>query len=184
MSSTTEETAAVLKQWQQQEAACRTTLGAAGVVPRDELARRSGLEFFAGISAGELPVPPISTLLDFVPIEYEAGRFVFQGTPDRRHYNPIGSVHGGYAATLLDSCVGCAIHSMLPAGKGYTTLELKVNYLRALTDKTGPVRAEGKVIQLGGQVALAEGRITDAAGRLYAFATTTCLIFGLPPAAQ
>ena len=95
------------------------------------------------------------------------------------HYNPSGVVHGGYAATLLDTAVGCAIHTLLPAGKGYTTLELKVNYIRAMTDKTGPVRAEAKVINLGGQVGIAEGRITDANGKLYAFATTTCLVFDI-----
>jgi uncharacterized protein (TIGR00369 family) len=118
--------------------------------------------------------------MDFVPIEGEPGRIVFQGTPGRQHYNPIGSVHGGYFCTLLDSAVGCAVQSMLPKGMGYTTLELKVNLIRALTDKTGPVRAEGKVIQVGGRVGIAEGRIIDADGKLYAHASTTCLIFPLP----
>jgi uncharacterized protein (TIGR00369 family) len=116
-------------------------------------------------------------LLDFVPVRVDNGLMIFQGTPGRQHYNPLGTVHGGYAATLLDSCVGCAIHSMLPAGKGYTTVELKVNFIRALTEKTGPIRAEGKVINVGNQVAVAEGRITDVQGRLYAHATTTCLVF-------
>jgi uncharacterized protein (TIGR00369 family) len=126
-----------------------------------------------------LPSPPIGELIHFVPIEYAAGRVVFQGTPGPKHYNPLGTVHGGYAATLLDSCLGCAIHSMLPAGKGYTTLELKVNYIRPLTDQTGPVRAERKVVTLGGQIGIAEGRLTDVTGKLYAFATTTCLVFSL-----
>ena len=114
------------------------------------------------------------------PITVAPGVTVFQGSPTLAHYNPSGVVHGGYAASLLDTAVGCAIHTMLPAGKGYTTLELKVNYIRAMTDKTGPVRAEGKVVNLGGQVGIAEGRITDANGKLYAFATTTCLVFDLP----
>jgi uncharacterized protein (TIGR00369 family) len=151
-----------------------------GVTPREVLASMSGLEFFAAISAGKLPSPAIGQLMDFAPIEIESGRIVFQGTPGPEHYNPIGSIHGGYVATLLDSCVGCAIHTMLPAGRGYTTLELKVNYIRGLTHKTGPVRAEGRVVHVGGQVGVAEGRLTDAAGRLYATATTTCLIFSFP----
>lgn len=170
---------ATLIQWQADEAAVRARLGAQGVSERQELARRSGLEFFNAISRGELPSPPIGVLLGFVPIEYSPGRFVFQGTPGFEHYNPIGTVHGGYAATLLDSCVGCAIHTLLPAGKAYTTLELKVNFIRALTDKTGPVRAEGTVVNLGAQIGIAEGRITDSAGRLYAYASTTCLIFSV-----
>jgi len=166
-----------LSQWKADEAAMRASLGAAGVATLDQLRDRSGIEFLESIRRGELPHVPIAELLDFVPIEYEPGRMVFQGTPGPQHYNPLGSVHGGYAATLLDSCVGCAIHTMLPAGKGYTTLELKINFIRPLTDKTGPVRAEGKVIHLGGQTGIAEGRITDVNGKLYAFATTTCLIF-------
>ncbi len=168
-----------LTQWQADEAAMRTTLGPIGVATIDDLRKRSGIEFMEAIRTGELPQVPIAELLDFVPIEYELGRMVFQGTPGKQHYNPLGSVHGGYAATLLDSCVGCAIHTMLPAGKGYTTLELKINFIRPLTDKTGPVRAEGKVIHLGGQTGIAEGRLTDVNGKLYAFATTTCLIFGI-----
>ena len=112
-------------------------------------------------------------------ISADKGHVVFQGTPEHRHYNPIGSVHGGFHATLLDSCVGCAVHTTLEAGQGYTTLELKVNYVRALTDRVGPVRAEGKVIHVGKQVATAEGRIVDVQGRLYAHASTTCLVFPL-----
>ena len=170
-------TGSTLALWLEQARTMRDVLAAPGVVPREGLKAHSGVEFFAAISRGELPSPPIGHLMDFVPIEFEPGRFVFQGTPGAQHYNPLGIVHGGYAATLLDSCVGCAIHTLLPAGKGYTTLELKVNYIRALTDKTGPVRAEGKVITLGGQIGIAEGRLTDASGKLYAFATTTCLVF-------
>ena len=105
---------------------------------------------------------------------------IFQGTPTAAHFNPMGVVHGGYAATLLDTVVGCAVHTMLPAGKGYTTLELKVNMLRALSSKVPLVRAEGKVIHVGGQVATAEARLVDAAGKLYAHGTTTCLVFDFP----
>lgn len=121
--------------------------------------------------------PPIGDALDFDLVEVDEGRAVFQGTPGRHAYNPIGSVHGGYAATLLDSACGCAVHASLDATQGYTTLELKVAYHRALTTETGPVRAEGKVLSIGKRVAFAEARITDAAGRLYATATSTLLVF-------
>jgi len=169
-----------LQQWQQQEAAVRAKLAAPGVASLDELKAGSGMDFLQRIWDGELPSLPIGTLMDFIPVEGEPGRIVFQGSPGPQHYNPLGSVHGGYFCTLLDSAVGCAVHSMLPQGMGYTTLELKVNLIRALTTKTGPVRAEGKVIQVGNQVGIAEGRIFDSAGKLYAHATTTCLIFALP----
>jgi len=171
------ETHEKLKQWQDEEAAIRPALSAPGVATREQLRERSGLEFLNDIFQGKLPVAPIGALLDFIPVRADAGVMIFQGTPGPQHYNPIGMVHGGYAATLLDSCVGCAIHTMFPAGKGYSTLELKVNYIRALTDKTGPIRAEGRVINVGSQVAVAEGRITDVNGKLYAHATTTCLVF-------
>jgi uncharacterized protein (TIGR00369 family) len=175
--SSREETLAL---WRQQEQEVRARLAPAGVSSLDELKASSGMEFLQRIWDGLLPSLPIGETLDFIPVEGEPGRIVFQGTPDRRHYNPLGSVHGGYFCTLLDSAVGCAVHSMLPRGMGYTTLELKVNLIRALTDKSGPVRAEGRVVQVGKQVGIAEGRIIDAEGRLYAHATTTCLVFPLP----
>ncbi len=169
-----------LQRWNDEAAAMRAKLAPAGVAGRDALRTHSGMEFLSGIGSGALPPAPIAELLGITPISVEPGRTVFQGTPTLAHYNPSGVVHGGYAAALLDTAVGCAIHTLLPAGKGYTTLELKVNYIRAMTDRTGPVRAEGKVVNLGGQVGIAEGRITDANGKLYAFATTTCLVFDLP----
>lgn len=165
--------------WREEEAKVRKTLGNGGVASKEQLRERTGMDFLWGIYRGELPQAPIAVLLDFVPVRAEPGLMVFQGTPGPQHYNPIGMVHGGYTATLLDSAVGCAVHTLLPAGKGYSTLELKVNYIRALTDKTGPIRAEGRVINVGGQVGVAEGRIVDAQGKLYAHATTTCLIFSL-----
>lgn len=119
----------------------------------------------------------IGRTLNFSVVEIEEGRVVFGGEPDESVYNPIGTVHGGYAATLLDSAVGCAVHSRLKAGQGYTTLELKVAYHRPLTKDTGPVRAEGTVVQLGRRAAFAEGRLTDLEGRLYASATSTLLVF-------
>ncbi len=118
----------------------------------------------------------IGVTLGFKLVELEEGRVVFEGVPGKHVYNPIGTVHGGYAATLLDSAVGCAVHSMLKANQGYTTLELKVAYHKAMTEQTGPVRAEGKIINLGRRTAFAEGRLTDAAGKLYASATSTLLI--------
>jgi uncharacterized protein (TIGR00369 family) len=145
--------------------------------PKEQLAERSGMEVLQAIFAGELPPAPIGETLDFVPIHMAPGEAVFQGRPNRRHYNPMGTVHGGWFATLLDSAVGCAIHTTLPAGKGYTTLELKVNMVRPLNDSVPLVRAEGKVIHAGRQVATAEGRIVGPDGKLYAHATTTCLIF-------
>jgi len=139
----------------------------------------SGFEFLQKIVSGELPPPPIASLMDFQIVELAEGRAVFAVDPAEYHYNPIGVVHGGLAATLLDSAMGCAVHSMLPAGTGYTTLELKVNFIRAITAETGRVRAEGKLIHLGSRTATAEGRVVDNSGKLYAHASTTCLILKL-----
>ena len=169
----------IIAEWLAQEAAVRAKLGPPGVASMEELKAVSGMEFLRRLWNGEIPSAPIGLTMDFVPLEGEPGHVIFQGTPGRQHYNPLGSVHGGYFCTLLDSAVGCAIQTMLPQGTGYTTLELKVNLIRALTDKTGPVRAFGKVIQVGNRVGIAEGRIVDVEGKLYAHATTTCLIFPL-----
>ena len=136
-----------------------------------------GLEYLRKFVAGELPRPPISALMNFGLVEVSEGYAVFTVEPAEYHYNPIGVVHGGLAATLLDSAMGCAVHSALPAAAGYTTLEIKVNYIRAMTTETGLVRCEGKLVHLGGRTATAEGRIMDENGKLYAHATTTCLIF-------
>jgi len=136
----------------------------------------SGLEFLQKIARRELPPPPIGALLQFNVVEVSPGRAVFAAQPEEFHYNPIGVVHGGLAATLLDSAMGCAIHSMLPLGVGYTTLEIKVNFVRALTVATGPVRSEAEVVHMGSRTATAQGRLVDSKGKLYAHATTTCLI--------
>jgi uncharacterized protein (TIGR00369 family) len=119
----------------------------------------------------------IGRSLDFTLAEASHGRVVFEGTPGVHVYNPIGTVHGGYAATLLDSACGCAVHSALSAAQGYTTLELKVAYHKAMTDKTGVVRAEGRVISIGRRAAFAEATLKDADGKLYASATSTLLVF-------
>src|SRR5262249_18845400 len=140
----------------------------------------SGLELLRGMIAGQFPEPPIMQLIGFDLVEVEHGRAVFEGTPAFQHYNPLGSVHGGYAATLLDSCMGCCVHTTLPKGMAYTTLEFKVSLLRAITSDTGLVRAEGRIVSSGRRVATAEGRLTDSGGRLLAHATTTCLVFELP----
>ena len=123
---------------------------------------------------------PIIALFGLELVEVEPGLAVFEGTPDRRFYNPIGSVHGGYAATLLDSACGIAVHSRMTADQGYTTLELKIAYHRGLTDRSGRVRAEGRVVTLGRRAGFAEARRTDGEGRLCATATSTLLVFDLP----
>jgi uncharacterized protein (TIGR00369 family) len=140
--------------------------------------RLSGMDYIRAIWQGELPAPPISELMDFRLAEAEPGRAVFEMTPGPQHYNPIGSVHGGIALTLLDSAMGCAVHTLLEAGVGYTTLEVKTNFVRPITAETGLIRCEGTVLHRGSRVATAEGRLTDAAGKLLAHGTTTCLIFG------
>jgi uncharacterized protein (TIGR00369 family) len=138
--------------------------------------RMSGLDYLGAILRGDLPGPPIAATLGIVPAELAAGRVAFTLEPAEYHYNPLGAVNGGLTATLCDTALGCAIHSTLPAGTGYTTLELKVSYVRAITRETGIIRGEGRVLHVGGRVALAEARVTDAAGTLYAHATTTCLL--------
>ena len=158
--------------------------GGFGTIAPEYVRELSGLEIFERIRDGRLPAPPIADLIGFTMSEFEFGRAVFVATPNARAYNPLGSVHGGYAATLLDSCMGCAVHSTLKAGQAYTTIELKVNFVRALSEHTGEVSAEGKIINVGRQLATAEGRLTDARGRLLAHGVTTCLIFPLREAAK
>ena len=136
----------------------------------------SGIEFLRAIRDGRLPPPPIAQLLGFRLAEVEPGRAVFECTPDERHYNPIGVVHGGLAMTLLDSAMGVCVHASLPAGSAYTTLEAKTNLVRAITAETGPLRAVGKVVHAGKRVATAEARLQDPSGKLYAHATSTCIV--------
>lgn len=169
----------VLATWEADDLQVRAKLGPAGVTPLAQLASMSGKALFQAMFAGELPSPPIGETLDFIPIHIENGNALFQGRPSQQHYNPLGSVHGGWFCTILDSAVGCAIHSTLPAGKGYTTLEIKVNMIRALTEAIPLVRAEANIIHVGRQTATAEGRIVGPDGKLYAHATTTCLIFDM-----
>jgi len=148
-----------------------------GVTPLAQVKHLSGLEFLQGMLDGRFPPPPIGAALKFELVEVEHGRAVFEAVPEFAFYNPIGVVHGGYAATLLDSCMGCAVQTALPAGQGYTTLEFKINFVRAMTEQTGRVRAEGRVIHPGNRAATAEGHIYNARGKLLAHGTTTCLVF-------
>ena len=150
-----------------------------GVVPLEQVRGLDGLALFQGLMGGRFPAPPITRVLGFKLAEVEFGRVVFTYTPVFDHYNPLGTVHGGIAATLLDSVMGCSIHTTLKAGIGYTTVEIKVNYVRAMTDKTGPVKVEGRTINVGSRIATAEGKVYDSAGKLLAHGTTTCLIFPL-----
>ncbi len=136
----------------------------------------SGLEVLRLVVSGELPQPPMARLMDIQLVEVAHGKAVFASTPGEYHYNPLGSVHGGFGATLLDSATGCAVHSTLNAGDAYTTLELKINFLRPLTHATGAVRGMGAVVYSGRTTALSEGRLEDASGKLYALATSTSLI--------
>ena len=142
----------------------------------------SGLEALQLMAAGELPPPPIAKTLGFGAIEVEKGKATFTVEPAEFHYNPIGVVHGGLALALLDSAMGCAVHSTLAAGVAYTTLEVKANFVRPLTASTGPVRCSGTVVHLGRTVATAEGKIVDEAGKLYAHGTSTLLILTAPAA--
>lgn len=165
-----------LARWEADEARVRAVLAEPGVAKPAQLAGKTGMGMFEAISRGELPSVPIGAAMDFWPIEYDAGRFVFQGRPSARFLNPLGTMHGGWIATLLDSAVACAVHTMLPADVGYTTAELKVSYVRALTLDVPLVRAEGRVINAGRTLGFAEGRLVGPDGRLYAHATTTCVV--------
>jgi uncharacterized protein (TIGR00369 family) len=136
----------------------------------------SGMEYLQRLVRGELPPPPIAVLMNFGLSEIAEGRAIFVCDPAEYHYNPIGLIHGGLAATLLDSAMGCAVHTTLPAGVGYTTLEIKVNYVRPIMAGKGTIRCEGTVIHRGSRTATAGGRVVDDDGKLYAHATTTCLI--------
>ena len=149
-----------------------------------ELARAgtqlAGLDFLRAVQAGTLPLPPVMALLGMQLDPPAEGRVVMRLQPAEFHYNPIGSVHGGVLATLLDAVMGCAVHSLMPMGRGYTTLEFKVSFVRAVRVGTREIVAEGKIVHLGRQTALAEGTVRDRRERVVAMASTTCLLFDLP----
>ncbi len=142
-----------------------------------EFATMSGLDYLRHALRDGARVPPIGVLLDFHPTRFEHGLAVFEATPAEFHYNPLGTVHGGFAATLLDSALGCAVHTTLKPGLAYTTVELKVNYVRPMSATTGLVTCEGRTISVGSRIATSEARLTGADGKLYAHGTATCLIF-------
>ncbi|MCU0803583.1 MAG: PaaI family thioesterase [Burkholderiales bacterium] len=152
---------------------------APGVSTVETIRSMTGLEFIRAIAEGRLPHPPMGDAINFCFLEAVKGHVTMLGHALPAHYNPIGSVHGGWACTLLDSCMACSVQTTLAAGQGYTTVELKVNLVRPISSETGPLRAEGRVINAGRTIATAEGRLVGADGKLYAHGTTTCLILGL-----
>jgi uncharacterized protein (TIGR00369 family) len=147
----------------------------------DLVGRRTGLEMLRALSKGELPPPPIMQLVDIAEFEVVEGSVTVRLDPQEFHYNPLGSMHGGVISTLLDTACGCSVHSLLPAGVGYTSLDLSVKFLRPITLASGRLTCVGSVLQKGRRTALAEARLTDAQGRLAAHATSTCMLFDLPP---
>lgn len=171
-------------QWNQQFEAVRARRvaggGKFGVITPAMTQGKTGMEVLQAMLAGELPAPHIAETLDFALVEVSVGRCIFQGTPQFKHLNPLGGVHGGWYATLLDSALGCAVHTLMPVGRGYTTAELSVNIVRAATPKSGALRAVGNVVHCGRQLATAEARIVGPDGKLYAHGTTTCLVFEMP----
>ena len=153
-----------------------------GIVPKDVAGGTSGLAFLQGMLNQTYPAPPFTQTTDIWLAEAETGRVVFEATPSARFYNPLGTVHGGWTSALLDSAMGCAVHSTLRPGQVYTTVDMSVSFVRAVLESTGKLRCEGKVIHTGSRIATAEGRIWDAAGTLIAHGSETCLVINLPPA--
>lgn len=171
-----------LDSWLAEEAAVLQTLGAGagpGVATPEQITGKSGLQMMQAMLAGELPYAAIARTLDFLLVQVGEGSATFQGTPGPQHFNPMGTVHGGWFATLLDSALGCAVHTLMPPGRAYTTAELSVNIVKALTPKVPRVRAIGQVIHCGRQLATAQAQLVGPDGTLYAHATTTCLVFDL-----
>ncbi len=171
----------ILARWRADETAQRARQQLeSGLASREVLAGKTGLQQMQAMLDGLAPRPPISETLDFLLVSVADGEAVFQGRPLFKHYNPLGGVHGGWFATLLDSALGCSVHTTMPAGRGYTTLEFKVNLVRGLTDKVPLVRAIGRVVHRGRQVTTSEAQLVGHDGKLYAHASTTCLLFDLP----
>jgi uncharacterized protein (TIGR00369 family) len=150
-----------------------------GLIPIEIWKTEKPIEVFRQMVSGKLPAPPIAESFDFLLTEIENGRAVFEGEPHAKFYNPLGTIHGGFICTLLDSAMACAIHSTLEAGRGSTSIEIKVNFVRPIFEKTGALKAVGEVVSVGRQIASAEGKLIGADGKLYAHGTTTCFIFDL-----
>ena len=171
-----------LETWKAEEAQLRAAMAQGvgeGVATREQVSNKTGLEIMQSILRGDFPTPPIANTLDFCMIHIEEGHAVFQGTPGPKHLNPLGTIHGGWISTLLDSALGCSVHTKMPVGRGYTTAELSVNIVRALSPKIERVRAIANVLHCGRQLATAEAKLVGPDGTLYAHATTTCLVFEL-----
>ena len=171
------------QEWLEEAASIKSNMiaggGTAGFATREMVSGLTGMETLAAMLAGKVPFASIAQTLDYMLISVAKGGAVFQGTPNLAHLNPMGGVHGGWYGTLLDSAMGCAVHTLMPVGRGYTTAEYSVNLVKAV--KPGGVyRTIGKVLHCGKQLATAEAKIVDADGKLYAHATTTCLVFELP----
>lgn len=169
-----------LDAWLAQEAETRQRMDrgvGCGVIAPAEAIALSGLQLMEGMLRGEYPHPPIAKTLNFLIIEASHGRAVFQGTPGPEHLNPLGTVHGGWFATMLDSALGCAVHTTMPPGRAYTTAELGINLVRAISPKVQRVRAVAQVVHVGRQLATAEGRLVGPDGTVYAHGSTTCLVF-------
>ncbi|MBS1154733.1 MAG: Thioesterase/thiol ester dehydrase-isomerase [Proteobacteria bacterium] len=167
--------------WAKQQAEAlqrmRDNGGSPGLARLDQLAGKSGREILEAMMAGELPYPPMNDTMNMSLLEVGDGHAVFQGIPLLQHYNPLGTVHGGWFATLLDSALGCAVQTTLSAGRTYTTAELSINIVRPASQQTGPLRAVARVLYVGGQMATVEARVEDEKGGLYAHATSTCFIY-------
>lgn len=152
-----------------------------GLATRAELTAEPGLDFLLGMISGRHPAPPFSKTTSIRLVHAETGLAIFEGDPSLAFYNPLGVVQGGWASSILDAAMGCAIHTVVQAGHGYTTVEMKINFVRPLLESTGTVRAEGRLISAGSRIATSEGRLVDGNGKLIAHGTETCLIFPAPP---
>ncbi len=155
-----------------------------GIVPPDVAASMTGLDFLVALRDGSLVRPPFSETTGIRPVEIALGRVVFEGAPSERFYNPMGTIHGGWIAALLDTAMACAIQSMLPVGQSYTTLEMKTTFARPVFEATGTLRCEGVVLSMGGRVGSSEGKVFDRQGNLVAHGSETCLIMGPRGAAE
>jgi uncharacterized protein (TIGR00369 family) len=172
-----------LEAWLTQEREVRARMDAGvgpGVARPEQVAGKTGLQVMQGLLAGELPHAHMAKTLDFMMIEVGPGLAIFQGTPGVQHLNPLGTVHGGWFASLLDSALGCAVHTLMPPGRGYTTADLSVKLVKAITPKVQRVRAIAKVLHCGRQLATAEAKLVGPDGTLYAHASTACLVFEMP----
>ena len=183
MSTTTETRPNDLEAWLALERDVRARMQAGvgpGVARPDQVAGKTGLQVMQGLLAGELPHAHMAKTLDFMMVEVAPGLAIFQGTPGVQHLNPLGTVHGGWFASLLDSALGCAVHTLMPPGRGYTTADLSVKLVKAITPKVQRVRAIAKVLHCGRQLATAEAQLVGPDGTLYAHASTACLVFEMP----